>query len=158
MPKDKIDQRSPVLTGKQIFFNKIDKDAVIPSYANIGDAGMDLSSIEDVFLSRGEIKVIKTGIRVKIPQGTVGLICPRSGLASKSGVTVINAPGVLDENYRGELKVALINVSHTGYQVTKGDRIAQLIISPCISCEILITDDFDENTERGTGGFGSSGK
>jgi len=158
MPKDKMEQWKPVLTGKQIFFNKLDKDAVIPSYAHVGDAGMDLTSLESVFLSRGERKVIRTGIRVKIPAGTVGMICPRSGLASKSGITVINSPGTLDEIYRGELMVALINVSNAGYQVSKGDRIAQLVITPYISCEVLVTDDFDEDTERGTGGFGSSGK
>ena len=158
MPKDKISTVTNVLAGKQIFFNKMEEDAVVPSYANIGDAGMDLTSIEDVFFSKGEIKIIRTGIRVKIPQGTVGMICPRSGLAAKSGITVINSPGILDEKYRGELKVALVNLSNTGYQVSKGDRIAQLVITPYISCEVLITDDFDENTGRGAGGFGSSGK
>lgn len=158
MPKDKVSNITNVLTGKQIFFNKIDEKAVSPSYANIGDAGMDLTSIEDVFFSKGEIKIVKTGIRVKIPQGTVGMICPRSGLAAKSGVTVINSPGILDGLYRGEVMVALVNLSNTGYQVTKGDRIAQLVITPYIRCEILTTEDFDDNTERGAGGFGSSGK
>jgi len=158
MPKDKMDSDRVVLTGNQVFFNKLSPDAKIPSYSKHGDAGMDLTAIEDDFLSKGERAIVKTGLRVKIPKGTVGLICPRSGLASKSGITVINSPGILDEKYRGELMVALINTSNTGYQVSKGDRIAQLVITPFVSCEIFETEDFDENTERGTGGFGSSGK
>lgn len=158
MPYDKFEEKHSVMTSKRIYFNKIHEDAKIPSYANQGDAGMDLTSIEDVFLSKGERKVIRTGLRVKIPQGSVGLICPRSGLAAKSGITVINSPGILDLSYRGELKIVIINESNTGYQIQKGDRVAQLVITPYINCEVLVTEEFETETERGAGGFGSSGK
>jgi len=158
MPQDNIVSKTPTLTGNSITFSKINPDAIIPQYSNIGDAGMDLYSTEDVFLSKGERKIIKTGLRVKIPSGTVGLVCPRSGLAIKSGITVLNGPGILDGEYRGELGVILINESRNGYQVSKGDRIAQLVIVPFINCQIIQKDDLEINTDRGDGGFGSSGK
>lgn len=157
MPLDKLDRKFTISSERIIHFNKLQKDAKIPSYSKIGDAGMDLSSIEEVSIPASEKLIIKTGIRVVIPKGTVGLICPRSGLASRYGITVVNSPGILDQGYRGEIMVALINHSKCNYVVKKGDRIAQLVITPFINCEILETEDFYEDTERGTGGFGSSG-
>lgn len=128
------------------------------SYANEGDAGIDLRSAEDCTIFVGQRKLVRCGIRVALPKGTVGMVCPRSGLAGKHGITVLNAPGILDEGYRGEVMVILLNTdSDEPFHVKKGDRIAQLVVAPYIRCEIEEVDELDD-TERGTSGFGSTGQ
>lgn len=127
-----------------------------PFYAHEGDAGMDLRINEDVWLQPMERRNVKTGLRVAIPDGCVGDVRPRSGLASKKGVTVINTPGTIDSRYRGEIGVPLVNISKKPVMLRKGDRIAQLVVTPYVHCEVEVVDELDE-TERGTGGFGSTG-
>ena len=128
-------------------------------YAHEGDAGLDLRAAEDcLVLSKAmETKKVPTGIRVEIPEGYVGLVAPRSGLAINEMVTVINSPGVIDSGYRGEIKVGLVNYGYGNYKVQKGDRIAQLLIVPVAKARVVRVDSVDGNTERGSDGFGSSG-
>ncbi len=129
----------------------------IPSYAYSGDAGMDLRAIEHVTLAPFERALVSTGLAVAIPEGYAGFVQPRSGLAIKQGVTVLNTPGLIDSHYRGELKVALINLDpHAIFEVNPGDRIAQLVIQKVENVAWNVVDSLDE-TERGEGGFGSSG-
>ena len=134
---------------------QLDFDLPAPSYAHPGDAGLDLYATEPAEVTR-ETVLIPTGVAVAVPDGHVGLICPRSGL-SEYGVTVANAPGVVDAGYRGEVMVRLTTTSTTPYQVHRGDRIAQLLIAPIFRPEVTVVDRLD-NTERGTGGFGSTGR
>jgi len=129
----------------------------IPSYANNGDAGLDLVSIEDVTILAGDRLLVKTSIdSMELPNGTVGLVCPRSGLALKYGITVLNAPGIIDSGYRGPICVILHNTSVHNFTIFRGDRIAQLVITPFVSATITITQEYLSETERGDGGFGSS--
>ena len=123
------------------------------------DAGIDLHAVEETWLLPGQRALIHTGIHVALPPGTVGFITPRSGLALNHGVTVLNTPGTIDENYRGELGVILINHDPTtAYKVDAGERIAQLVILPVLNTETQQVDELpDHQDERGTGGFGSTG-
>lgn len=141
----------------EIAITKLRDDAVVPSYAYPGDAGMDLRAVEPVTLAPFERALVPTGLAVAIPEGYAGFVQPRSGLAIKQGVTVLNTPGLIDSHYRGELKVALINLdAHAAFEVQPGDRIAQLVIQKVENVAWHVVDALDE-TERGTGGFGSSG-
>ena len=126
-----------------------------PAYAHPGDAGLDLYAAAPALVT-GETALIPTGVAVAVPDGYVGLVCPRSGL-SKYGVTVANAPGVVDSGYRGEIMVRLISTMHSMYPVRRGDRIAQLLIVPILRPEITVVEHLDD-TERGTNGFGSTGR
>ena len=135
----------------------VEEGVEVPFYAHEGDAGMDLRINEDVWLQPMERRIVRTGLRVAIPKGCVGDVRPRSGLASKQGVTVINSPGTIDSRYRGEVGVPLINLSKKPVMLRKGDRVAQLVVTPFVHCEIEVVDSLDE-TERGEGGFGSTGK
>lgn len=129
----------------------------IPAYAYAGDAGMDLRATEAVSLAPFERALVSTGLAVAIPEGYAGFVQPRSGLAIKQGVTVLNTPGLIDSHYRGELKVALINLdAYNTFTVEPGDRIAQLVIQKVACVEWNVVESLDE-TQRGTGGFGSSG-
>ena len=129
----------------------------IPAYAYPGDAGMDIRSVEHVELAPFQRALISTGLAIAIPEGYAGFMQPRSGLAIKQGVTVLNTPGLIDSHYRGELKVALINLdAHNTFVVEPGDRIAQLVIQQVENIAWQQVSALDE-TERGTGGFGSSG-
>ena len=140
-----------------INITRLANDVTIPSYAYPGDAGMDLRAIEHVALAPFERALVSTGLAVAIPEGYAGFVQPRSGLAIKQGVTVLNTPGLIDSHYRGELKVALINLdSNNTFEVNPGDRIAQLVIQKVESVAWNVVDSLDE-TERGAGGFGSSG-
>lgn len=121
------------------------------------DAGLDLPSAENIKLCPGERHAVSTGIRLQLPHGTSAEILPRSGLALKEGITVLNAPGLIDQNYRGEIKVILINHGKTAKHITKGDRIAQLVIRQTVPVELIKTTHLDE-TDRGANGFGSSGR
>ncbi|MCS7213645.1 MAG: dUTP diphosphatase [Candidatus Calescibacterium sp.] len=129
--------------------------AKLPIYATENSAGMDLFSDEETEIQPFEIKAVRTGISVEIPQGYEGQVRPRSGLALK-GITVANAPGTIDSDYRGEVKVILINLSRETFKVEKGMRIAQLIISKYEKVQIKEVDKLSE-TKRGEGGFGSTG-
>ena len=134
---------------------QLDPELPAPAYAHPGDAGLDLYAAHNAFVT-GETVLIRTGVAVAVPDGHVGLVCPRSGL-SKYGVTVANAPGVVDSGYRGELMVRLTTTSSTPYQVTRGDRIAQLLVISTARPTITVVDYLD-TTERGANGFGSTGR
>jgi dUTP pyrophosphatase len=132
-------------------------ERLLPHYATDGSAGMDLKSADIWRLSPGERKLIRTGIQVAIPPGYEGQVRPKSGLALKYGITVTNAPGTIDSDYRGEVGVILHNTGAEMIVISYGDKIAQLVIAPCIQCKIDVVQELDE-TERGEGGFGSTGK
>jgi dUTP pyrophosphatase len=131
-----------------------------PAYATADAAGLDLSAaVEDdapVTLAPGERGAIPTGIQLAIPQGFEGQVRPRSGLALKNAVTVLNAPGTIDADYRGEVKVILVNLGPEPFEITRGMRIAQLIFAPVVRASLTQTSSLDE-TQRGEGGFGSTG-
>lgn len=131
----------------------------LPSYATKGSSGLDLyASIDDaLILMPGHRLTVPTGIIVEIPDGYEGQIRPRSGLAVKHGISVLNTPGTIDSDYRGEIKVILINLGKEKFVVKRGDRIAQLVIVPVVKVELEEVEDVDFNTERGIGGFGSTG-
>lgn len=126
------------------------------SYAHSGDAGADLRANEDTIICAGSQTLVHTGVHAAIPSGYVGLVCPRSGLALKHNLTVMNAPGIIDPNYRGELCVILRNMGEQAFEIHKGDRIAQLVITPYLRATFEPVDALDD-TERGEKGFGSSG-
>ena len=137
-------------------FKKIHPDAVLPSYAHEGDAGMDVRSVEDAEIAPGSRALVHTGLVMILPRGYEAQVRPRSGLALKHGVTVLNTPGTIDEGYRGEVGVILANFGDAPFVVKKGDRIAQIVVAPVTRAEIVETDEVD-GTERGGGGFGSTG-
>ncbi|WP_221584453.1 dUTP diphosphatase [Microbacterium sp. G2-8] len=129
----------------------------VPAYAHPGDAGADLVATEDVRLEPGERALVATGVRIALPDGYAAFVVPRSGLAAKHGITIVNSPGTIDAGYRGEIKVALLNTdSRTAYDVGAGDRIAQLIVMPVTRARFLPVEDLSDSV-RGAGGFGSSG-
>ena len=128
----------------------------LPAYATEGAAGMDVLAAESVTLQPGERWPVATGLTVAIPHGYEIQVRPRSGLALKHGIGVPNAPGTIDSDYRGELKVILINHGQTPFEVRRGDRIAQLVLAPVVRASWLKVDELDE-TARGAGGFGSTG-
>lgn len=138
-------------------FTKTAPEAVIPSHGRKGDAGYDLSSLEDVILQPFERRLVRTGISLELPDGFAGLIVPRSGNAINKGLSLVNTPGLIDSNYRGELKAIVINLDpKIPIEIHEGDRIAQLVI---IKVEEACFTEVDklEDSERGSGGFGSSG-
>jgi dUTP pyrophosphatase len=134
---------------------RLHADAVLPVYKHPGDAGMDLSAVEAVTVAPGEIVAVPTGLAFAIPDGYVGLVHPRSGLASR-GLTVANAPGTIDTGYRGEVKVLLINLGTEPFAIEKGDRIAQMVIQQVAHLPLVERANLDA-TRRGSGGFGSTG-
>lgn len=135
---------------------KLSQTAKLPEYAHPGDAGMDLFSNEELMLKPGEYRVVKTGITIELPPSTEAQVRPRSGLAAKHGITVLNTPGTIDEGYRGEVGVILINHSKADFHITTGMKIAQMIIAPVVRAEIEEIDQVSD-TRRGDGGFGSTG-
>lgn len=136
---------------------KLCAEALIPHNAYVGDAGYDLCSTEEVVLQPFERTLIPTGLAIEIPFGYAGFVVPRSGLAIKQGLSIVNAPGLIDSNYRGELKVIAINLDpHEPISIHVGDRIAQLVIMKVESLDFQEVAELDDS-ERGTGGFGSSG-
>jgi dUTP pyrophosphatase len=129
----------------------------LPSYAYEGDAGLDLRAAEDVLLRPFERHLVSTGLAVAIPDGYAGFVQPRSGLAIKQGLSILNTPGLVDAHYRGELKIIAINLDpSTPIQIHKGDRIAQLVIQSVPNVRLVEVEELDA-TDRGSGGFGSSG-
>ena len=137
-------------------FRRIDPSAELPTYAHPGDAGMDLCSVQSLVIPPGGRALVPTGLAMALPSGYEAQVRPRSGLALKRGVTVLNTPGTIDEGYRGEVGVILANFGNTDFVVEKGDRIAQMVIAPVTRAEIVEVSQVDE-TDRGTGGFGSTG-
>lgn len=133
-----------------------DDDLPLPEYAHSGDVGLDLRSRENKIIKSGEWELIKTGIKIAIPEGYGGFIYPRSGLALKEGITVLNADGAIDSSYRGELGVILINHGDKKFEVNRGDRIAQLVVHEVNSVIWNVVDDLDDS-DRGENGFGDSG-
>jgi dUTP pyrophosphatase len=141
----------------ELRFIRLHDDAIVPSQAHPGDAGSDLHALEGALLGPGGRARISTGIAVAIPQGHAGLILPRSGLADKHGITLTNAPGLIDSGYRGELQVLLLNSDRDeSFEVAPGMRIAQLVVTPYAAIHWQEVAQFDQ-TARGVGGFGSSG-
>ena len=133
------------------------KGLELPAYATEGAAGLDLRAAEGAVLQPGAHLLLPTGIAIALPQHFEGQVRPRSGLAVKHGVTVLNAPGTIDSDYRGEIKVPLINHGHQNFVVHRGDRIAQLVIAPVAQVKLTEVSSIEE-TARGENGFGSSGK
>ncbi|HEX7133544.1 MAG TPA: dUTP diphosphatase [Iamia sp.] len=138
---------------------RLDPDLPLPSYAHPGDAGADLRAREDVLLRAGGGRgLVPTGVAIALPPGHAGFVQPRSGLALRHGVTVLNTPGLVDCGYRDELKVILVNTDpETDYQVSRGDRIAQLVIQRVEEAHFAVVDELP-STSRGGGGFGSTGR
>ena len=135
---------------------RLDPSIELPSYAREGDAGLDLRAAHDATLEPGSRGLVGTGLAVAIPPGYAGLVLPRSGLALSQGVTVLNAPGLVDAGYRGELKVLLVNHGDKPVPVRRGDRIAQLVIQRVERAELIEVNELPVS-ERGAGGFGSTG-
>lgn len=134
------------------------KDLSLPNYATAHSAGMDLMAAlsEDMVIKKGERKLVKTGIAIALPDGYEAQIRPRSGLALKNGITVLNTPGTIDADYRGEIGVILINLGDEDFVISRGMRIAQMIVASYVQGEFILVDDL-ESTARGEGGFGSTG-
>jgi dUTP pyrophosphatase len=131
--------------------------SVLPHYAHPGDAGADLVAAEAVHLEPGERSLVATGVRIALPEGYAAFVVPRSGLAAKHGISIVNAPGTVDAGYRGEIRVNLVNTdTRNAYDVAVGDRIAQLIIMPVTRAVFLPVDELEQSV-RGEGGFGSTG-
>ena len=131
--------------------------AQVPAYAHPGDAGADLGSTEALRLEPGQRALVGTGVRIALPDGYVAFVVPRSGLAARHGITIVNSPGTVDAGYRGEIKVSLLNTDASqAYDVAVGDRIAQLIIMPVPRVRFVAVDELPDSA-RGEGGFGSTG-
>lgn len=136
---------------------RLDPDLPLPAYAHDGDAGMDLYAACDAVLAPHERRLIPTGIAVAIPEGYAGFVQPRSGLAVRCGLSLVNTPGLIDSHYRGELKVIAINLDPvTPVEIRRGDKVAQFVIQPVVRAELCEVDELDD-TARGEGGFGSTG-
>jgi dUTP pyrophosphatase len=136
---------------------RLDARARLPTRAYPGDAGLDLYALDDVVLGPGERDAVRTGIAVEIPEGQAGLVLPRSGLAARHGIALVNAPGLIDAGYRGEVRVLLLNTDRSlPFELAPGDRIAQLVL---VRVELPAVVEVEELalSERGVGGFGSSG-
>ena len=144
------------MTAMTLKFKRIHPDAALPAYAHPGDAGMDVKSTADITIPAGGRSLVPTGLVMMLPPMYEAQVRPRSGLALKHGVTVLNTPGTIDSGYRGEVGVILFNSSDSDFHVAKGDKIAQIVIAPVTRADIVETDSVDD-TDRGTGGFGSTG-
>jgi dUTP pyrophosphatase len=142
----------------ELAFRKLSDEARLPTRAHDGDAGLDLYAIESARLGPGERAAVGTGVAVEIPPGHAGLVLPRSGLAARHGIALVNAPGLIDAGYRGEIRVLLLNTDRTEpFEIEPGDRIAQRRVTPCAEVEPIEAGALAE-TVRGEGGFGSSGR
>jgi dUTP pyrophosphatase len=137
---------------------RVREEARLPSRAHGGDAGLDLYAAEAATIDPGERTTVATGIAVEVPPGYAGLVLPRSGLAARHGIALVNAPGLIDSGYRGEVKVLLLNTDRAdAFEISPGDRIAQLVLSPVAGAEPVEVTDL-QMSARGAGGFGSSGR
>lgn len=142
----------------KIALQRIDADIELPAHANVGDAGADLRSTVNLTLAKGGGRaLVPTGVAIALPAGYAGFVQPRSGLALKHGVTVLNTPGLIDSGYRGELKVILINTDpESDFTIERGERIAQLVVQKVETLEFEVVESLEESS-RGDGGFGSTG-
>lgn len=141
----------------RVEIRRLDKDLPLPTYAHAGDAGMDLLAAANITLEPGRRALVPTGIALAIPVGYAGFVQPRSGLAIKQGLSVVNTPGLIDSHYRGEIKVIAINLDPTEpIEIRRGDKIAQLVVQPVAYAELVEVEELDA-TARGEGGFGSTG-
>ena len=141
----------------QVRIKRLDKDLPLPKYAHKGDAGCDLYSREEKIILPHERALVSTGIAVSLPEGYAAFIQPRSGLAAKYGISIVNTPGLIDSHYRGEIKVILINNDpRASFIVKRGDKIAQMVVQKVESVNFIEVEELDE-TERGANGFGSTG-
>jgi dUTP pyrophosphatase len=141
----------------RIAIRRLDPDVPLPAYAQPGDAGLDLCAAESVTVEPGARVLVRTGIALAIPDGFAALVLPRSGLALRQGLTVLNSPGLIDAGYRGEVKVLVINTDpRVPVKVARGDRVAQLVVQRVEAVQLTEVDELPAS-ERGTGGFGSSG-
>jgi dUTP pyrophosphatase len=141
----------------QVNIVRLDPDLPLPSYSHPGDAGADLFAREDVTLGPGERRLVPTGIALALPEGYVGLVHPRSGLAHRSGLSIVNAPGTIDAGYRGEVQVCLVNLDQTTpIELRRGDRIAQLVVQRFETAAFVEVDALPDSS-RGAGGYGSTG-
>lgn len=141
----------------KVLLTRLDPDVPVPAYATWGDAGADLVTTTDVVLEPGERKLVGTGIALALPEGYAGFVHPRSGLAAKAGLSVVNAPGTIDSGYRGEIKVCLINHDQReALSLRRGDRIAQLVVQKVEHAVFHEVDELPES-QRGAGGYGSTG-
>jgi dUTP pyrophosphatase len=142
----------------RVSFTRTSPHARAPAQAHPGDAGYDLYAAETKSLDPGERQAVDTGIQMAIPEGYCGLVLPRSGLASHYGISVVNAPGLIDSGFRGEVRVLLLNTDRRSrFDIAPGDRIAQLLIVEAMPAEFVETAHLEESTVRGSAGFGSSG-
>jgi dUTP pyrophosphatase len=140
----------------QLKVKRLNPAAILPSYARAGDAGLDLFAVKALSIAPGASVLVPTGIAIELPPGTEGQVRPRSGLALKHAITVLNTPGTVDEGYRGEVGVILINHGQTMFAVEAGMKIAQLVVTPRIQVEVAEVAAL-QDSERGAGGFGSTG-
>ena len=148
---------SPTAVRIKVPIKRLDPTVELPSYASEGDAGLDLRASEDVTLQPFERRLISTGLAIAIPEGYAGFVQPRSGMALKRGLSMANTPGLIDAHYRGELKVVAINLDpKEAIHIERGERIAQLVIQQVPVVDLEEVDELDD-TDRGAGGFGSSG-
>jgi dUTP pyrophosphatase len=142
----------------KVRIRRIDPGLPLPAHARAGDAGLDLASAEDVTLPPGRRAAVSTGLAVEIPPGYAGFVHARSGRALREGLALVNAPGLIDSGYRGEIKVIVVNLDPLEtIKLSRGDKIAQLVIQPVAAAELVEVDDLDAS-ERGDGGFGSTGR
>ena len=139
----------------EVAVRRLRPDAEIPGQAYEGDAGLDLAACEPAVLEPGERAIVPTGVAVEIPEGYAGFVQPRSGLAARHGIGIVNSPGLIDSGYRGEIRVVLLNTSREPFSVEAGMRIAQLVIAPVASVRLVEVDELAAS-KRGTQGFGSS--
>lgn len=145
------------MSQRELRVRRLDPRAVLPTRAYAHDAGLDLCALEAVTLGPGERAAVRTGVAVEIPEGQAGLVLPRSGLAARHGIALVNAPGLIDAGYRGELQVLLLNTDRlTICTLQAGDRIAQLVLIAVSTPAVVEVDELSE-TDRGQGGLGSSG-
>ena len=140
----------------RIPLKRLDDGLPIPGHAHPGDGGVDLYAREPARLEAGQRAVVPTGIAVAIPDGFAGLVTPRSGLAARNGISVVNGPGLVDAGYRGEIQVVLVNLSTEVFEVERGDRIAQFVVIPVSVQEFVPVNELPDSV-RGSGGFGSTG-
>lgn len=156
-PPERDDDHGGGAGGPRIQFRRLHPAAAVPAYARTGDAGADLTCVEDRTIAPGERALVRTGIALAIPDGWVGLVHPRSGLATRHGVTLVNTPGTIDAGYRGEILVNLLNTDRTEpFSVRPGDRIAQLVLQRVGRAEFAEADSLPESS-RGETGHGSTG-
>jgi dUTP pyrophosphatase len=145
------------VTDVEIMLQRLDAAVALPSYAHPGDAGADLCSTEDFVLAPGERRLVATGIAIAIPDGYAAFVHPRSGLAARQGLSIVNAPGTIDAGYRGEVSVCLINTDRgESVSITRGDRIAQLVVQPISRASFTVVTTLPGSV-RGSGGHGSTG-